>query len=155
MFFNLYFSFNLKYPCEMAQNILNIKFILVLALISTSPIFVAKDDISSIEIGQTWYLESRSNKLSPTSSKVLYFFPNDAYNTYRARIFSDWDRFSLIDSRNLVRLNTGDRLRVLSSKHFDKIYEVELLDGFEKNKKYFVIRDDLLNDYKLLEKISE
>ena len=155
MFFNLYFSYNLKYPYEMDQNILNIKFILVIALISTSPIFVAKDDVSSIEIGQTWYLESRSNKLSPASSKVLYFFPNDAYNTYRARIFSDWDSFSLIDSRNLVRLNTGDRLRVLNSKYFDKIYEVELLDGFEKNKKYFVIRDDLLNDYKLLEKISE
>ena len=155
MFFNLYFSYNLKYPNDMVQNILNIKFILILTLISTSLIFVAKDDVSSIEIGQTWYLESRSNKLSPASSKVLYFFPNDAFNTYRARIFSDWDKFSFIDSRNLVRMNTGDRLRILNSKYFDKIYEVELLDGFEKNKKYFVIRDDLLNDYKLLEKISE
>ena len=152
MFFNLYFSYNLKYPNKMIKEIMNIKFLLVISLICISPISITEDDVDSIEIGQTWYLESRSNKLNPTSSKVLYFFPNDAFNTYRARIFSDWDRFSVIDSRNLVRLNTGDRLKVLNGKHFDRIYEVELLDGFEKNKKYYVIRDDLLNDYRLLKK---
>ena len=111
------------------------KFILLIFIFSFTAVFNAKDAEPSIEQGQTWYLESRSNKLTPSSSKVLYFFSNDAYNTYQARIFSDWDRFSIIDSRNLVRLNKGDRIEILNSKHFEKIYEVKLLDGFEKNRK--------------------
>ena len=69
-----------------------------------------------------------------------------------ARIFSDWDNFSIVDSRNLVRLNKGDRVQILKIKHNKKVYQVELLDGFEKNKKYFVIKDDLFNDFKLMEK---
>ena len=69
-----------------------------------------------IEKGQIWSLESRSNKLSVGNSKVLYFFSNDAYNTYRARRFSDWDRFSIVDGRNLVRLNKGDRVEVFFNK---------------------------------------
>ena len=61
--------------------------------------------LHDIEKGQIWSLEARSNKLSLGNSKVLYFFPNDAYNTYRARRFSDWDTFSTVAGRNLVRLN--------------------------------------------------
>ena len=125
------------------------KFILLICIFYFTGIFNAKDALPPIEQGQTWYLESRSNKLTPSSSKVLYFFSNDAYNTYQARIFSDWDRFSIIDSRNLVRLNKGDRIEILNSKHFEKIYEVKLLDGFEKNRKYYVIKDDLIRHYKL------
>ena len=87
-----------------------------------------------------------------SNSKVLYFFSADSYNTYRARKFSDWDTFSIIDSRNLVRLNKGDRIKVVKSKHLEKIYEVELLDGFEKNRNFFVIKKDLINDFKLMEK---
>ena len=127
------------------------KFILLTFIFSFASIFDAKDAQPSIEEGQTWYLESRSNKLTPSNSKVLYFFSNDAYNVLQARLFSDWDRFSIIDSKNLVRLNTGDRVEILKSKHFEKIYEVKLLDGFEKNRKYFVIKDDLLRHYKLSE----
>ena len=104
-----------------------------------------------IEEGQTLYLDAKSNKLTPSTSKVLYFFPNDAHNTYQARKFSDWDRFSIVDSRNLVRLNKGDRVQIIKPKHFEKIYEVKLLDGFEKNRKYFVIKEDLLRYYKLNE----
>ena len=127
------------------------KFILLTFIFSVSVTLNAEDISPTIEQGQTWYLESRSNKLSPSNSKVLYFFSNDAYNTYQARIFSDWDRFSIIDSRNLVRLNKGDRVEILKSKHFEKIYEVKLLDGFEKNRKYYVIKDDLIKHYKLSE----
>ncbi len=101
--------------------------------------------------GQIWSLEARSNKLSVGNSKVLYFFSNDAYNTYRARRFSDWDRFSIVDGRNLVRLNKGDRVEILQPKFQSNVYEVKLLDGFEKNRKYFLIKEDLLNDFKLLE----
>ena len=125
------------------------KFILLTFIFSFTSIFDAKDTQPAIEEGQTWYLESRSNKLTPSNSKVLYFFSNDAYNVLQARLFSDWDRFSIIDSKNLVRLNTGDRVEILKSKHFEKIYEVKLLDGFEKNIKYYVIKDDLLKHYKL------
>ena len=128
---------------------MNTKFILLTFIFSFASIFDAKDAQPSIEEGQTWYLESRSNKLTPSNSKVLYFFSNDAYNVLQARLFSDWDRFSIIDSKNLVRLNTGDRVEILKSKHFEKIYEVKLLDGFEKNRKYYVIKDDLLKHYKL------
>ena len=127
------------------------KFILLTFIFSFTSIFDAKDTQPAIEEGQKWYLESRSNKLTPSNSKVLYFFSNDAYNVLQARLFSDWDRFSIIDSKNLVRLNTGDRVEILKSKHFEKIYEVKLLDGFEKNRKYFVIKDDLLRHYKLSE----
>ena len=127
------------------------KFILLTFIFSFTSIFDAKDTQPAIEESQKWYLESRSNKLTPSNSKVLYFFSNDAYNVLQARLFSDWDRFSIIDSKNLVRLNTGDRVEILKSKHFEKIYEVKLLDGFEKNRKYFVIKDDLLRHYKLSE----
>jgi len=121
-------------------------------LFFVSPFFLGDENITAVEPGQTWYLDVRSNKSSFSNSKVLYFFSADAYNTYRARKFSDWDTFSIIDSRNLVRLNKGDRVRVIKSKHFEKIYEVELLDGFEKNRKFFVIKKDLINDFKLMEK---
>ena len=96
-------------------------------------------------------LETRSNKSSIGDSEVLYFFSNDAYNTYQARRFSDWDRFSIVDGRNLVRLNTGDRVEILKSKHHSKIYEVKLLDGFQKNRRYFLIKEDLINDFRLME----
>ena len=112
------------------------KFILLTLIFSFSAIFNAKETLPSIEQGQTWYLESISNKLNPSTSKVLYYFSSDAYNTYQARIFSDWDRFSIVDSRNLVRLNQGDRIKILKTKHQNKVYQVELLDGYEKNRKY-------------------
>ena len=93
--------------------------------------------------------------MSVGNSKVLFFFSNDAFNTYQARKFSDWDNFSIIDSRNLVRLNTGDQIKIVNSRYQEKIYEVILLDGFEKNRKYFVIKEDLLNDFKLMEQNHE
>ena len=104
-----------------------------------------------IEEGQTWTLEKRSTKFSPTNSKVLYYFSIDAFNTYQARKFNDWDQFSIVDGRNLVRLNKGDRIKIIKSKHQEEIYEVELLDGFEKNKKYYVIKEDLFLDFSLME----
>ena len=123
-------------------------FISLLFLVSLHDLYA--DDLP-INTGQEWFLDSRSNRLSPTNSKVLYFFPNDAYNTYRARKFSDWDSFSIIDGRNLVRLNKGDRVEILQSKFQSNVYEVKLMDGYKKNRKYFLIKEDLLDDFKLLE----
>ena len=109
----------------------------------------------TIEQGQTWSLIKKSNKLSPHNSKVLYFFLNDAYSTYQARRFNDWTEFSITDGRNLVRFNKGDRIKIVKSKHQNRIFEVELLDGFEKNRKYFVIKEDLISDYILVEVSNE
>ena len=158
-FFKLYFIHHIKYAMRNAfviiknfDNLLNMRTLLFFFITFTSFKFIANEDSAVVEIGDTWHLTSRSNKASPSSSKVLYFFSSDAYHTYQARIFSNWDNFSIVDSRNLVRLNKGDRVKILKIKHNEKIYQVELLDGYEKNKKYYVIKDDLLNDFKLMEK---
>lgn len=134
---------------------MNIKLSFLICFLVTSDFIYAKNTIDDVEIGQIWSLETRSNKLSVGNSKVLYFFSNDAYNTYEARRFSDWDQFSVIDSKNLVRLNTGDKIEILKSKHHEKIFEVKLLDGFEKNRIYFTIKEDLLNDFKLIGQKNE
>ncbi|MAR95668.1 MAG: hypothetical protein CMD46_04875 [Gammaproteobacteria bacterium] len=131
----------------------NIFFTILIPLMSLN--VFSSDKTLTIEEGQKWVLETRSNKLSPATSKVLYFFSTDAYNTYHARIFSDWSSFSVVDGRNLVRLNKGDQIEVIKSVHQSKVYEVKLLTGYEKNRKYFVIKDDLLNDYILSEKKDE
>ena len=127
-----------------------IKVFVLLTILLTLNINGHDHEVSNIEIGQKWSLETRSNKSSIGDSEVLYFFSNDAYNTYQARRFSDWDRFSIIDGRNLVRLNTGDRVEILKSKYQSKIYEVKLLDGFNKNRQYYLIKEDLINDFKLM-----
>ena len=106
------------------------------------------------QTGDKWYLSANSNKLSPTDSKVLYFMPNDAYHTYRARKFGDWDVFSIVDSRNIERLNKGDVIEIIDRKYNDKILEVKLLSGFNKGKSFFIIKDDLEKFYKLLEEDS-
>ena len=130
-------------------------------IIFTSFILIISFEINAdgdevvIEKGQKWSLEKRSNKLSPANSKVLYFFSTDAYNTYHARIFSDWNSMTIVDGRNLVRLNTGDQIEVIQARHQSKVYEVKLLSGYEKDRKYFVIKEDLLNDYKLIQKTNE
>ena len=48
-------------------------------------------------------------------------------------------------------LNQGDRIKILKTKHQNKVYQVELLDGYEKNRKYFVIKDDLFSFFELME----
>ena len=92
--------------------------------------------------------------MSLANSEVLYFMLNDALNTYQARRFNDWDEFSSVDSRNLERLNKGDRIRVLESKFGDKVYKVKLLDG-KKNRNYFIIGEDLTKNFKLMELENE
>ena len=62
------------------------KFILLTFIFSFTAIFNAKDAQPSIEQGQTWYLESRSNKLTPSSSKVLYFFSSRGLRPIRVLI---------------------------------------------------------------------
>ena len=101
--------------------------------------------------GDQWVLETRSNKLSPTNSEVLYFMSSDAINTYNARQFGDWDSFSIVDTRNLERLNTGDTLEIVKPRFNNKIYEVKLMNGFNRNRNFFIITDDLKNNFKQME----
>ena len=129
-------------------------FIILGVMLFTFNLSASNEEIS-VEQGQTWSLIKKSNRLSLHNSKVLYFFSTDAYNTYQARKFNDWNEFSVTDSRNLVRLNKGDRIKIMNSRHQEKIYEVELLDGFEKNRKYFVIKEDLVSDFILMEQSNE
>jgi hypothetical protein len=130
------------------------------ALIIFSLIFNINNLFSNQEYlinkGDIWVLDSRSNRLS-SDSKVLYYMQNDAYNTLHARTFGNWDIFSVVDSRDLQRLNKGDSIKILESKYSDRVYKVKLLSGFNKNKKFYVIAEDLKSYFKLLneEKINE
>ena len=108
---------------------------------------IISEDVTSVNIGEEWFLNSMSNKLSPTNSKVLYFMPNDAYHTYRARQFGDWDVFSIVDDRNLERLNKGDVIQILEPSFNEKIYKVKLMNGSSKNKDFFIITEDLIKYY--------
>jgi hypothetical protein len=51
----------------------------------------------------------------------------------------------------VMAINIGDRVEILKSKYQSKIYEVKLLDGFNKNRQYYLIKEDLINDFKLME----
>ena len=120
---------------------------LISLLVMMSSHLMSEEDIS-INIGQEWSLESRSNKLSPSNSKVLYFMPSDAYHTYRARQFGDWDVFSIVNARNLERLNRGDVIKIVEPKFNKNIYQVTLMNGLSKNRNFYVIADDLTRYFK-------
>jgi hypothetical protein len=127
-------------------------FISLLFLVSLHDLYA--DDLP-INTGQEWFLDSRSNRLSPTNSKVLYFMPSDAYQTYRARQFGDWDVFSVVDGRNLERLNKGDIIKIGEPSFNEKIYQVTLMNGFNKDKYFYVITEDLIKYYKPIPKEQE
>ena len=120
---------------------------LISLLVMMSSHLMSEEDIS-INIGQEWSLESRSNKLSPSNSKVLYFMSSDAYHTYRARQFGDWDVFSIVNARNLERLNRGDVIKIVEPQFNKNIYQVTLMNGFSKNRNFYVIADDLIKYFK-------
>ena len=120
---------------------------LISLLLMISSHLMSEENIS-INIGQEWSLESRSNKLSPSNSKVLYFMSSDAYHTYRARQFGDWDVFSIVNARNLERLNRGDVIKIVEPKFNKNIYQVTLMNGLSKNRNFYVIADDLIRYFK-------
>jgi hypothetical protein len=77
--------------------------------------------------------------------------PNSAYETFRSRKFNDWNQFSIVDTRNLVKLRKGYQVEILESLYQDNIFKVKLLSGNNKNRKYYVIAEDLLKKYTLEE----
>ena len=60
------------------------KYLFSIILVSTlsNSIFAIDDSTQpTLNRGDQWVLETRSNKLSPTNSEVLYFMSSDAINT--------------------------------------------------------------------------
>ena len=132
------------------------KILLTLASMLLLPVLISEETkIQKPALGDIWQLETRSSKLSNSGSEVLYYLPSDAYNTYRARKFNDWDEFSVVDSRDIEKLNTGYKIQLIESKFNSKIYKVKLLDGMNKNRNYFMIAEELERNYKFMENIDE
>ena len=108
-----------------------------------------KDESNHPQAGSIWQLvKNGSPNLSSGPGQVVYFFSSDAYQTYRSRKFQMWDQFSSVDSRNLVRLQKKDAVKILDYKFEGAIYKVELLDGFHKGKKYYLIGEELEMNFK-------
>ena len=132
------------------------KILLTLASMLLLPVLISEETkIQKPALGDIWQLETRSSRLSNSGSEVLYYLPSDAYNTYRARKFNDWDEFSVVDSRDIVKLNTGYKIQLIESKFNSKIYKVKLLDGMNKNRNYFIIAEELERNYKFMENVDE
>ena len=108
------------------------------------------------EAGSIWQLvKNGSPNLSSGPGQVVYFLSSDAYHTYRSRKFQMWDSFSSVDVRNLVRLQKNDAVKIIDFKFQGAIYKVELLDGFHKGKKYYLIGEELKKNFKQENKQNE
>jgi len=108
------------------------------------------------QAGSIWQLvKNGSSNLSSGPGQVVYFLSSDAYHTYRSRKFQMWDSFSSVDVRNLVRLQKNDAVKIIDFKFEGAIYKVELLDGFHKGKKYYLIGEELKKNFKQENKHNE
>lgn len=135
----------------MKKILLSFVFILILPVLGLG---LDETKVQKPSPGDIWQLETRSSRLSNSGSEVLYYLPSDAYNTYRARKFNDWDEFSVVDSRDIEKLNTGYKIQILESKFNSKIYKVKLLDGMNKNRNYFMIAEELERNYIFMENVD-
>ena len=129
-----------------------IKLLLMLPLFLSLNSFTNGD---SIEVGQVWKLNVRSNGSLNGSGEVLYQVASDAYHTHRARMFDDWDVFSVVDTRDLVSLKKGYEIEVTEKLYSNEVIKVKLLDGRYKGRFYYAIADDLTKKYLLEEKEEE
>ena len=109
----------------------------------------------SIEVGQIWKLNVTSNGSLNGSGEVLYQIASDAYHTHRARIFNDWDVFSAVDSRDLIRLRNGYTIEITEKLYSNEVVKVKLLDGRNKGELYYAIADDLSKKYLLEDQEKE
>ena len=130
----------------------SLKFLLAIPLILS---FYSFGNDDSIEVGQIWKLNVRSSGSMTGSGEVLYQIASDAYHTHRAREFNDWDVFSVVDSRDLVRIKKGYEIEVTEKLYSNEVLKVKLLDGRYKGRFYYAIADDLTKKYLLEEKEEE
>ena len=127
------------------------KYILFFTLITAVPALFAEStpDPELDLVGTVWQLiKNGSHSSSFGSGQVLYFLSSDAYHTHRSRKFQTWDAFSIVDGRNLVRVKKNESIEIIASRFNDSIFEVKLLDGFYKNKIYYLIADELTKNFK-------
>ena len=129
------------------------KYSLLTALIFFAiPNFSEESEKELVNIGEIWTLSSRSGNTMSVGGEVLYLMPNSAYETYRSRKFGDWNQFSIIDTRNLVKLRRGYQIEIIEGLYQNNIFKVKLLSGNSKGRKYYVITEDLLKKYTVEEK---
>ena len=114
----------------------------VVFLISFNLSSAEKENITAP--GQIWELVKKSNKLEHHNSKILFYFSRDAFHTYLGR---RGGKVSVVDTRNIQRLNKGNKIKIIKAKHNGNVLEVQLLDGLERNRNFFVITNDLFIDY--------
>ena len=115
-----------------------------------------KDESDIPQAGSIWQVvKNGSPNLSSGPGQVVYFLSSDAYHTYMSREFQMWDRFSTVDARNLVRLQKKDAVKIIDFKFEGAIYKVELLDGFHKGKKFYLIAEELKKNFKQENKLNE
>jgi hypothetical protein len=127
------------------------KYILFFSLITAVPALFAESttDPEPDLVGTVWQLiKNGSHSSSFGSGQVLYFLSSDAYHTHRSRKFQTWDAFSIVDGRNLVRVKKNESIEIIASRFNNAIFEVKLLDGFYKNKIYYLIADELTKNFK-------
>jgi hypothetical protein len=127
------------------------KYLLFFSLITAVPVLFAEStpDPEPDLVGTVWQLiKNGSHSSSYGSGQVLYFLSSDAYHTHRSRKFQTWDAFSIVDGRNLVRVKKNESIEIIASRFNDSIFEVKLLDGFYKNKIYYLIADELTKNFK-------
>ena len=126
----------------------HMKLLLLTALIFFSiPNFSEESEKELVNIGEIWTLGSSSGNTMSIGGEVLYLMPNSAYETYRSRKFGDWNQFSIIDTRNLVKLRRGYQIEIIEGLYQNNIFKVKLLSGNSKGRKYYVITEDLLKKY--------
>ena len=142
--FSIYINMNKKYK--------PLKLLLMLPLFISFYSFSSDD---SIEVGQIWKLNVTSNGSLNGSGEVLYQIASDAYHTHRARIFNDWDVFSAVDSRDLIRLRKGYTIEITEKLYSNEVVKVKLLDGRNKGELYYAIADDLSKKYLLEDQEKE
>jgi len=129
------------------------KYLLLYSLILATPNLLAEtaddSDPAAELLGTVWQLvKNGSSNPSFGSGQVVYFLSSDAHNTHRSRKFQNWDKFSMVDGRNLVRLKKNESIEIVASKYSNSIYEVKLLDGFYKGKTYYLIAGELKKNFK-------
>ena len=126
----------------------HMKHLLLTALIFFSiQNFSEESEKELVNIGEIWTLGSSSGNTMSIGGEVLYLMPNSAYETYRSRKFGDWNQFSIIDTRNLVKLRRGYQIKIIEGLYQNNIFKVKLLSGNSKGRKYYVITEDLLKKY--------
>ena len=126
--------------------------LLTTLIIFSIPNFSEESENELVKTGEIWTLGSSSGNTMSIGGEVLYLMPNSAYETYRSRKFGDWNQFSIVDTRNLVKLRKGYQIEIIEGLYQNNIFKVKLLNGNSKGRKYYVIAEDLLKKYTLEEK---